>query len=486
MDLSQFWAAVGAIAAVASAIVAIVRSSHRSTGDAVNVNENRKKFKRMSPGDTRTSLMILPFQDFSPDNDNLWFADALPGELIDSLSQIKSLRVLDRNTSKNLRDVKQSTNEIAELFDTQYVLEGAITKIGEKIKISASLLDPRSGSHLWQYNFNGVMDDIFVLIENVVQKIVEGLKIHLTKEEKNLLQERGTESSEAYELFAKAREYFLRQTKESTEYAIQLCAEAIKLDPSYANAYQLKANALASLYRDYTHDPAMLKEGLQLVQEALRLKPNLWEAYLPLSFLYLLDGNTAQAEQAAKDYIQNAPDEPRGYFALGNFYSFTNQPEKAIAPFEQAVKLRPDSLTALFNLVNVCDRVDNVEKRVFWAQLAVPRYERYLKLFPDDEYAAVNYALLLHWAGKEDASRAAARGLVNVRDGVSLFNTACLQRDLMDFEGSLKTFRKAIEAGLSDYRSLKEFLNDERGLGKLKGVPEYEEVDQMIAKLAEV
>jgi adenylate cyclase len=436
--------------------------------------------------DSRKSLIVIPFEDLSPPGeDNAWFADGLTGELIDALGHIKSLRILDRNTSLSLRGVKLRTVEIGKEFNTRYFIEGSVRKFGDQLKISASLLDIETGDYLWQESLRGEFKDIFDIQESVAAKVVDGLKLTLTKEEKTLVQDRGTENTEAYELFVRAREYFRRGNKKGFELAIQLLTEAIKLDPNYANAYQFKARALAMFHRDYDRDPSLLDEGMQLVEEALRLKPDLWEAYNPLSALYLLQGNTEAAEEAAKTYVQNAPDDPRAYFALGFFYSNTDQPAKAIAPYEQAVKLQPEDFTPLFNLVVSCDVISDVEKRTSWAEFAIPRYERHLKLHPDDETMLVRYPLILHWADKDEEAREVAKGLSNIRDGVSLFNAAHLQCVLQDYETGLKTFRKAIEAGFRDIRYLNNFLNDEEDAGKLKGTPEYEEVKQMVEKLSE-
>jgi adenylate cyclase len=442
--------------------------------------------KLSTPIDTRKSLIVLPFEDLSPaGEDNAWFADGLAGEMIDSLGHIKSLRILDRKTSSGLRGTKLRTVEIGKEFNTRYFIEGSVRKFGDQLKISASLLDIETGDYLWQESHKGKFENIFEIQEAVAQKVVDGLKLTLTKEEKSLVQEHGTENAEAYELYVKALEYFLRQTKEGTEHAIQLSTEAIKLDPSYANAYQMKANAIASLYRDFHPDPALLEEAMQLVQEALRMKPDLWEAYNPLSAIYLLQGNPEAAEEAAKEYIRNAPEKPGGHFALGYFYSNTGQPAKAIAPYEQAVKLKPEDLTSLINLVASCNATNEEAKRTYWAELAIPRYERHLKLHPDDEFASINRAFLLHFAGRDEDAREAARSLSNIRDGVSLFNIAILQGTLKDYESALRTSRKAIEAGFRDIQHLNAFLNDEDDIGKLKGTPEHEEVMQMVEKLSE-
>jgi adenylate cyclase len=436
----------------------------------------------VQPLDSRKSLIVLPFEDLSPTGeDNAWFADGLAGEMIDSLGHIKSLRILDRKTSISLRNTKLRTVEIGKEFNTRYFIEGSVRKFGEQIKISVALLDIETGDYLWQESHRGEFKDIFDIQEAVAEKVVAGLKLHLTKEEKSLLEERGTENAEAYELFIKAGEYYLRQTKESFYLTVQLCTEAIKLDPEYANAYATKANALAQLYRSYDRDPILLQDGLQLAKRAFQLKPDLWRAYTPLSVIYTLQGKLKEAEQLIKKYIQNAPDDYRSHITLGFFYMETEQYTQAIISYENAVKLNPDSLTALWNLVRSCYATNNSEKRIYWASVAISKFERHLKLHPQDENMLVSHACLLNFADRPKEALEAVKVLDTLKDGLAIYNTACLQSDLGDKKLALRSFRKAINAGFQNIQFIMEFLSE--NVTVLSGTPEYEEVKQIVEKI---
>jgi len=428
--------------------------------------------------------MILPFEDLSPTGDNAWFADGIVSEMISALSHVKALRVTDAATTKEYKSFKGQLVTYAHEMNIRYFVQGDVRKFGDNIKITSRLLDIETGDHLWQDSMKGTMNDIFDIQEKVAEKVVEGLKVHLASDEKKKLAERGTENAEAYELYMKADEYFARQTKEGFQLAVQLFTEAIKLDPGYARAYQAKANALATLYRNYDRTPALLDEAETLCKEALRLKPDLFDVYNPLSQVYMHRGQLAEAEEAARDYIQKDPQNFVSHFTLGFFYMESGQYAKAIAPYEEAVRLKPDNLSTLFNLVNNCHGAEEREKCGHWARVAQPYYERHLKLHPDDEVKRVSHANLLQWGGRSEDAYAAAMKLTNLKDGVSLFNTACLFGRLGDPSEALRIFRKAIEAGLRDIRVLKEFLTDENsGVFALQGTPEWEEVKGMVEAL---
>ena len=428
----------------------------------------------------KKSLMILPFEDFSPTGDNGWFADGLASELINSLSPLKALRVADHHATKDYKRYQGTLPNYAKEMGIRYFIQGQVRKFGDQIKISITLLDLETGDHLWQDSMKGTMADVFEIQEQVAANVVEGLKVHLASDEKKKLAEHGTENAEAYELFLKGREYFLRYTKEGFRLALQLFAEAIRLDPGYAEAYQMKANVLTAQYEGYDREPALLNEVEFLCKEALRLKPDLLTVYYPLSHLYLHRGMLADAENIAKEYIRKAPHSSLSYSTLASFYNSTSQYAKAIAPLEESVRLRPDQ-TILWNLVIACDAAGEHEKRDYWAEVALPEVERYLKLHPDDEHKIAYHAALLAMTGKTEAAHEAAMLLTSLKDGGPLFNAAHLFIKLGDTPEALATFRKVIEAGFKNIRLLREFLTYE--LAPLAGTLAYEEVKQMVEEM---
>jgi TolB-like protein len=187
--------------------------------------------------DERKSLMILPFEDLSPTQDNGWFADGLVSEMIDKLSKIKSLKLVDRQTSLQIKKKGHTIAELASILEVRYFIEGSIRKFGEQIKISSALLDFESGDYLWQDTHKGVFADIFEIQEAIADKVVEGLTLHLGSAETKELVKRPTENPDAYEFYLKAGEEFDKYTQEGFERALSLQTEATRLDPKFAGAF---------------------------------------------------------------------------------------------------------------------------------------------------------------------------------------------------------------------------------------------------------
>jgi adenylate cyclase len=466
-----------------SNIDAIIRALAKLGLEATGAPQAPKIVKEI---DDRKSLMMLPFEDLSPTGDNQWFADGIVSELINALSNVKALRTSDAQATKDYKRYQGTLPIYAKEMGIRYFVQGDVRKFGDQIKISVRLLDIETGDHLWQDSMKGTMDDIFDIQEKVAEKVVEGLKVHLASDEKKKLTERGTENAEAFELYLKANEYFYRATNEGFRLALQLTTEAIHLDPGYAQAYRFKALVLAEIYRNYERTPALLDEAETLCKEALRLKPDLFPIYQPLSLIYMHRGQLAEAEEAAREYVRNDPQDFRSHGTLGFFYMSTGQPAKAIGSYERSVRLKPDSLIGLWNLMVTCDAAAEREKCVHWARVALPYIERHLKLHPDDNNKLVQHAVLLLWSGRSEEAHAAAMKLTDLKDGSLLYNTACLLGRLGAPLEALRTFRKAIETGFRDIRLLSamEFLTDEKeGVGSLAGTPEYEEVKRMVEKI---
>ncbi|HET6512885.1 MAG TPA: TIR domain-containing protein, partial [Candidatus Kapabacteria bacterium] len=288
--------------------------------------------------DSRKALMVLPFDDLSQGKDNEWFVDGLVCELINTLSAVSSLRVIDWNTTKDIKRKQVSTAVIARELGVRFFIEGDVRKFGDAIKITLSLLDAQKGNHLWQLTEKGRMDDIFEIQEAVASKVIEGLNIHLTSAQAARLNERGTDNQDAYEMYLKADLEYRGHTKIKLERAIAYLREAITFDTEYARAMQYLSFILVRYYEVFDRDPRHLDEAEHYARAAQKLEPQLWKVLNSLSNIYVRRGKVAEAEQFALDFVKHAPDDPGSHFALGIFYQNSGQLERSIAPYERVLE----------------------------------------------------------------------------------------------------------------------------------------------------
>ena len=436
------------------------------------VRAHKYGIERIARRDTRTSLIVMPFEDLSPSQDNKWFADGLAGELIDSLAHIKALRILDRKTSYDLRGVKQTTVEIGKLFNTRYFIEGSVQKFGEQIKISVSLLDVEAGEYLWQESHKGEITDIFDVQESVATKVVEGLKLHLTREESAEVKKKPTENVEAYELFLKGQEYFVRYTKTDFEHALGLYEAAVQIDPSFALAYTRIATTLSELYRTFSPNPEFL-ERAEKAAEMIRISEGETAQYFQTkSKLMLRRGDVEGALDLAKKSVECDPNYDLGHSTLGFVYAALGRMPEAAEARGNFVRLRENDRNGHYNLLITLDVLGNLESLRKAAEQALPIFERHIRLNPDDYNAKVQLAQVLQYAFREQEALRLADGLCNIEilDGIALFNLACVYLDYKNVHQALPLLRRAVKKG---YNNLELFQNSHI-LEPLREMPEFQ------------
>ena len=415
--------------------------------------------RMLTAREERKSLMVLPFEDLSPAKDNAWFADGLAGELIDALGHIKSLRLIDRKTSMDFKGFSGKTSEIAEELNVRYFIEGSVRKFGEQIKISVALLDVKEGDYLWQESHKGVFSDIFEIQELVAEKVVAGLKLYLTKDEKAKVNDRGTENADAYEVFLQAQNYLNLSTKQGFIHATQQFEQAIVLDPKFASAYASLANACMQLYRNYSREAQLLDRAEKAITEALKLKPNFAYAYSMMGILRTYQHRQEEAITAAKKAVELEPTHWALHFQRGFIHMELGQPKQAAESYEAALLLKPDDLNSHFNVALQYHFMEDSERRLTASERAFPFYAKYVQRHPDDQHKRTNYSILLFFAGKFDESKAEMEAILALPglDGGTCYNCACTYLLMEDHTRALELLEKAVNLGFANKEL---FLND--------------------------
>ncbi len=430
--------------------------------------------RRLHERDLRKSIMILPFEDLSPGKDNSWFTDGMASELASSLGNISALRVIDWNTSKLFKERSIKTEDLARELDVRYFIEGQVRKFGEQIKITISLLDSETAHHVWQDSMKGTMDDVFDIQERVAENVVDGLKLHLKDDERRRLNDRGTESVEAYELFLRAYENSATMTQEGHKLSLKQSSDAIELDPNFALAFQRRSLASAWLYQNYNRDPELLEMAETDAKRALILRPEV--AFAPLSFIYGLKGQMQKAEEVAREYVKQLPENAQSHHALALIYMETGRHELAIVQLEQAMELKPENLELAWSLVIACYRMKDEERMKKWSRRSMPYFERRLRLLPHDEGARIHLASMLHFAGENDRSLLALAPLhaATDLDPVTLYNLSSLYIALGEQQESIAYLDRAMKSGFADLK----WLRTDPDLDPLRDLPEFKELLQ--------
>jgi tetratricopeptide (TPR) repeat protein len=322
------------------------------------------------------------------------------------------------------------------------------------------------------------MDDIFDIQEKVAEKVVEGLKVHLAPEEKQKLAERGTENAEAYELYLKGNEYFARHTKNDYERALVLFEESVRLDPNFASAHATIANTSQEMYRLYSRTPSLLERAEQAAERIRELEGETAQYTRVKSNNSRNRGDLESALRYAKHSVELDPNYPPGYAALGFAYMSLGDTKGAVRARKELVRLRENDKIAHFNVLTALNELpDTPESREELRESsdrAIPVFERYVRLNPDDYTARVMYASILIMANRTETSLEEAYKLSKVEslDGASCYNLACLYLGASDTIRGLSMLRRSISKGFQDI----ETFHRDPSLAPLRGMPEFEEL----------
>ena len=232
------------------------------------------------PEDEVKSIVVLPFENLSPDPDQEYFSDGLTEELIADLSKVRALRVISRTSAMLLKGSKKDVPTIARDLNVRYVLEGSVRQAGNSLRITAQLIEAATDVHLWAEKYAGTLEDVFDLQEKLSRRIVEALKVTLAPDEDRHLASRDIPDVEAFALYLRARQEFLRMTEASLDLAEQLVERA--LARTGPNALLLATVAEIGYAR---HDQGIrptaetLDRADALATRALELDPDLAEAH---------------------------------------------------------------------------------------------------------------------------------------------------------------------------------------------------------------
>jgi adenylate cyclase len=188
----------------------------------------------------KPSIAVLPFDNLSEDPKQEYFSDGITEEIISSLSKISKLFVIARNSTFTFKGKPVMVKKVAEELGVRYVLEGSVRKAGDKVRITAQLIDALKGHHLWSERYDRNLKDIFAVQDEITKKIITAMQVKLTEGEQARTVAKGTNNLEAYLKCLQANEYLNRANIENDALAKQLAEEAINLDPEYAWAYYIK------------------------------------------------------------------------------------------------------------------------------------------------------------------------------------------------------------------------------------------------------
>ncbi len=289
------------------------------------------------------SLAVLPFTNMSADKENEYFCDGLSEELINALTHIRDLRVVARTSAFAFKGREIDVREIGEKLNVGAVLEGSVRKSGQRLRITAQLINVQDGYHIWSGQFDREMKDIFDIQEEISLAIADQLKIKLLEDEKEKILKRATEDPEAFELYLKGLHFWRRRYEKGLQKSLQFFQMAAEKDPGYALPYVGIADAFGILgvYGYLPPHPAYAR-ARAAAHRALEIDPEIAEVYASLGWIAMwYDRDWPAAERHFLKAIQLKPDYPEAHLWYGNLLACTGRFDEAVREMRRGQELEP-------------------------------------------------------------------------------------------------------------------------------------------------
>jgi adenylate cyclase len=393
---------------------------------------------------TRLSICVLPFVNMSDDPQQEYFSDGISEDIITDLSKVSALGIIARNTAFQFKGKSVDIPLIAKQLKVSHILEGSVRKAGNRLRITAQLIDGTTGEHVWAERYDRNLDDIFALQDEISEAIVKALKVKLLPEEKKAIENRGTTNVEAYNLYLMARQNYVIGNEgyfNRAEAIVRLCKRATEIDPKYAQAWALMGLGQMILY--FIHG-IKADNGLKAAEHALALNPDLGEAHAIKARILSDLGFTAEANTEIAIAIALDPESYEVNKAAARLSYRQRNMKDAAHYFEKASALMETDFSSVLMLIPCYTEIKDSDSLMRAARVTLERAERTLAQDQNNGAAIAAGTSALTVLGERDRAKDwMNRALLIDPDNMNMrYNFACaLLRQLGDSDIALEMLR---------------------------------------------
>ena len=420
------------------------------------------------------SIAVLPFADMSPQRDQEYFCEGMAEELINALMKIGQLNIASRTSAFAFKGKNEDIGEIGKKLKVGTVLEGSVRKAGNRLRITAQLINVADGYHLWSDRYDRDMEDVFAIQEEIAASIVKALRVVLSEDEKRAIEKAPAANVQAYEYYLRGRQQFHQWRRLSVEHARRMFERAIEIDPGYALAWAGIAACSSFVYAYWDASASHLERADTASRKALELAPDSAEAHTARGLALAFAKRYAEAEVAFQAAIRLDPKLFDAHYYFGRALLQQGKHLEAARSFEAATRLIPDDYLALSFLTQAYEALGRKAEADDGHRRTLQLMEHHIELNPDDARALNLGAMHLSYLGQRErglewASRALA---ADPEDSGMLYNMACFYAVQGEPEQALTCLEKAVQLGFG----LRGWIENDPDLTSLRSDPRYQAV----------
>ena len=386
------------------------------TGEVIGERKAKPRKKMAFPLPDKPSVAVLPFVNMSRDPEQEFFSDGMTEEIITALSKVPQLFVIARNSTFTYKGKPVKVKQVSEELGVRYVLEGSVQKSGDRVRITAQLIDALSGHHLWAERYDRDLKDIFALQDEITMKVITALQVELTAGEMAGVIAKGTKNIDAFIKYLRAFELANRLTKEGNAQAKKILEEAIALDPDYSRLYT--GLSLAQTYDVWYGTTESIEQSLarafELAQKAISLDDSNAAAYSALGTIYAMKRQYDQAIAEGKRAISLDPNSADNFMQLGWVLNWAGRAEEAILYIQNAIRRNPLPPASYFVNLAVAYRDSGLYEK------AIEASKKALQREPNSQFPYIHMAISYIRLGREEEARAAAAEILKINPEFSL------------------------------------------------------------------
>jgi serine/threonine protein kinase/Tfp pilus assembly protein PilF len=417
------------------------------------------------------SIAVLYFENLSGVKEDEYFRDGITEDIITELSKIRDIKTFSRPTVLAWRDKPVTPAQVGQQLNAAYVLNGSLRRAGNRLRINAQLVDPRTDLAVWSERYDREMKDVFEVQDEIARKIAEALRITLSPQEQEALASRPTDDLAAYDLYLRGKSYARRLTRQDLEFALQMFENAVAQDPKFALAYAALAKVCAEYYYNFERDQVWIDRAIVASNKAVALRPEQPEVQIAQAWIMYARGQYDDAVSCARQAISRKKDCEGAYYLLLRALFSAGQFIEVVAISEQALEACGDDYNVYVPISNALGALGKTDAARNLCLRSIEAMERHLKPVPEDARArmllANDYSII---GRKDDAVREIMLAMaLRPNDATILYNAACVYCQLnMKAEG-MNALRRAWEAGFRE----SEWARRDPDLAPLHDDPEF-------------